>query len=376
MAGEKAFFELSSVQDPYQNFESVRNCVLELMASNSRRGVSTPSDYWSEELAGFDYVLEAGPKLVSKLRQHSFHLTGTRVYDYRSSQKKRQVAFEKKLHELRKVDTSGLFVPESPILGGFGHRIGDDLVNIDTLKFYESLIALDRAGVISDLRRLGSPLVLEIGGGWGGFGYQMRTLCPNTRYAIVDFPEVFLFSATYLMTAFPGSKVVFVTGNQGLKETDLTSHDFVFIPQEVFRAVWRQKVDLAVNMVSFQEMTSEQVRAYAEIIRDCGTTYLYSHNRDRSGHNDELTSVSEILSEIFTLRPIEVLDGEYTNLEACAPVLESTSPQIGEKRGKLERLLPKFLLRQRKKPASQLPKKKKKKKKDPLHQYRHFIGAV
>ncbi len=86
-------------------------------------------------------------------------------------------------------------MPESPRLGGFGHRLDGDLVNIDTLKFYECLIALDRCQVLSELREVDRRVtVVEIGAGWGGLAYQFKTLFPNTTYVIVDLPPTLLFS--------------------------------------------------------------------------------------------------------------------------------------------------------------------------------------
>ncbi len=278
-----------------------------------------PSDYWREELAGFDYLLEASPLLIQKLRQHTFHLTGLKTYDYRSSQVKRKEEFKQKLKELRKADSNNLFVPESPILGGFGHNLDGQLVNLDTLKFYESLIALDKGQVLSALRgQKKKPVVCEIGAGWGGFPYQLKQHVPNMTYVIVDFPEVFLFSAVYLMTAFPDSRVLFVDGKDAVKEFRETTsaYDFVFVPQESFQEIWDVPLDLAINMVSFQEMTTGQVEGYARKLWEGGVTKLYSHNRDRSGHNAQLSLVSEILSHYFELQRIVVLNGPYTDLNS------------------------------------------------------------
>jgi hypothetical protein len=47
------------------------------------------------------------------------------------------------------------------------------------LRFYECRIALDRAGVIEELRAGRRQNVLEIGAGWGGFAHQLKTMFPN-----------------------------------------------------------------------------------------------------------------------------------------------------------------------------------------------------
>src|SRR3712207_8746167 len=79
-----------------------------------------------------------------------------------------------------------------------------ELYNLDTLKFCEALIALQRGGVLGALRADGPRrVVVEVGSGWGGFAYQLKTLCPQLTIVLVDLPELFLFSGTYLRTLFP-----------------------------------------------------------------------------------------------------------------------------------------------------------------------------
>jgi hypothetical protein len=88
-----------------------------------------------------------------------------------------------KLALLRQKESKGLLVPELPLLGGFGFTIDGDLYNLDTLKFYECLIALQKAGLLGDLtaEQNDRKIVVEIGGGWGGFAYQLKTLFTDGR---------------------------------------------------------------------------------------------------------------------------------------------------------------------------------------------------
>jgi hypothetical protein len=137
------------------------------------------SAYWKEELAGFDYMFDASPLLIAKLREHTYHLTGLRSYEYREHHTDQASRFASKLRRLQEVDSSNLFVPEAPQLGGFGHRIGGRLVNLDTLRFYECLIALDRAGVISQLRGQGRHRILEIGAGMGWIRLSVEDALPQ-----------------------------------------------------------------------------------------------------------------------------------------------------------------------------------------------------
>lgn len=283
-----------------------------------RVAADTPSEYWTEELAGFDYLLDASPLMISKLRHQCYHVTGIKDYDYRSHHQARGAELLKKLSVLEQLAERELLVPENPALGGFGFERDGELFNIDTLKFFEVLIAMQRGGVLSPIREAQDrPFVVEIGAGWGGFAYQFKTVCPATTYCIVDLPELFLFSATYLRTIFPDARFVFY-GDDDVPAEDLlaSAHDadFVFVPHTAVEELRPPRLDLALNMVSFQEMTFEQVRRYANWAADSGARYLYSLNRARSPYNTQLTTVSEILSERFRLHEVPILPISYTQM--------------------------------------------------------------
>lgn len=284
------------------HYGRVRDAVLrmnELAAQGAER--DAPSAYWREELTHFEYMLDASPMVVERLRHHTHHITGVRVYEYRSNRDVMKRRFTEKLHALRRRGGDELLVWEAPDLGGFGFDADGQLFNIDTLKFYEALIALREAAVLDDFRQSTERrLVWEIGGGWGGFAYQFKTVCPNVTYVISDFPELFLYSATYLMSLFPGCSVRFFgdSPSDGLFE-DWESVDFVFVPNYWLAELQPPRVDLAVNMVSFQEMTAAQVEGYVRRAFDLEAPFLYSLNREKSAYNNEIESVSKIIGQSY-----------------------------------------------------------------------------
>jgi putative sugar O-methyltransferase len=111
---------------------------------------------------------------------------------------------------LRGLVGDSLLVPESPALGGFGYDFDGRLFNVDTIKFFEVLAGMRRSGVLASFGGSDRRMAWEIGAGWGGFAYQFKTLFPNITYVISDLPDLFLFSAVYLMTVFPEARVCFV----------------------------------------------------------------------------------------------------------------------------------------------------------------------
>jgi hypothetical protein len=294
--------------DLFVFYDHARVRILEMMKNY------TTSAYWFEEIAGFDYLFDASPLVVSKLREHCYHITGERSYTYRTHHSHKAGPFLKRLEDLKAIDKSNLLVPESPACGGFGFDSPDGMINTDTLKFYEVLIGMDRAGFLDDFKGEQSSrrAVLEIGSGWGGFAYQFNHLFKNTTYFCIDLPATLLFAAIYLRGACPDAKIV-LWGDLPPEEIfkRWQEFDFVLMPAHALDQFKPRQLDLTVNICSFQEMTTEQVTGYVDHAASLDCEKLYSLNRDRSPHNSELTLVSEILKTCYDCKIINVLPTEY-----------------------------------------------------------------
>ena len=326
----------ASVEPIYAYYKRSRDLVLGMLDEGTKYGYS---DYWREEIAGFDYLFDASPLVVAKLREHTYHITGVKSYEYRDHHAAEAPRFAAKLQRLRDLDPGGLFVPEAPGLGGFGHSIEGDLVNIDTLKSYECLIGLDRCQVLSELREVDRRVrVVEIGAGWGGLAYQFKTLFPNTTYVIVDLPPTLLFSMVYLKAMFPDSTAAIYgeTSTEALF-TGPDAPDFVFVPAFAAGDIRFPKPDLALNIASFQEMTNAQVTGYVNILADAGCERIYSLNRDRSPYNGQLSTVTELLATRYGVEAVEVLPEPYTVLATKPP--KNATPVVTDYRHVVGRLL-------------------------------------
>jgi hypothetical protein len=316
----------------YLNYERARDWVLDVKAEKSGGETTSASAYWNEELDVLEYMLDASPLVIERLREHTYTVTGLRAYDYRTGKDEAGRRFANKLDVLRRMGGDELLVPEPPILGGFGHEIDGALYNIDTLKYYEVLIGMDRGGILGAFRDAdGRKIVLEIGAGWGGFAYAFKTLFPDTTYVIVDLPELFLFSGTFLPTAFPDARLAFY-GDEGWDPGAVASADFVFVPNTALSELQLPQLDLAVNMVSFQEMTEAQVDEYVRRAYELESPFLYSLNRDRSLYNVELESVSAIIDRYYWAHEIPILPVNYMKM--------LREPKKGEGKMKLKATAP------------------------------------
>ena len=124
-----ATVEASRSAPTYRAYLEVRERVLDMM-EEAERLASRPSGYWTEEVAGLEYMLDASPLVIDRLRHHCYHLTGLLQYEYRDHHSMRRAEFAGKLAALSALDGDGVLVPESPFLGGFGHVIDGRLVNL------------------------------------------------------------------------------------------------------------------------------------------------------------------------------------------------------------------------------------------------------
>jgi putative sugar O-methyltransferase len=302
--------------DVFQYYLLARDRVLEMIEESHVRNDNV-SLYWQNELRGFEYLLDASPLIIQKLREHCFHLTGIRSYEYRKHHIHQRKKFVRMLEKLRQQDQHNLYVPEPNVLGGFGHIIDGQMVNFDTLRFYGDLIAMDRGGILDSFRedKDKRKIVLEIGAGWGGFAYVFKTLFQNTSYVIFDLPQTLLFSAVYLRAAFPSASILlFGDKPQDILFDDVQSYDFVLLPHYFFENIHKIKqLDLAINIASFQEMTSEQVNGYVSKLHDSNCPFIFSHNRDHSPHNPQLTTVSAILEKYYQVVELNGMVDVYHN---------------------------------------------------------------
>jgi hypothetical protein len=299
------------VEHAYRHYVRARDQVVRMKDRWRARPGSPdiPSRHWQERLQALEYMRDAPPHVIDRLRRHTGPITDAPDEDYGSGQGKRRQRFEEKLQALEKRGGEGLLVPEPPALGGTGFEIDGRLHNLETLRFYEALTSLKKAAVLDEFQDpSGRRLVWEIGAGWGGFAYQFKTICPDVTYVITDLPELFLFSGTYLLTMFPDARVAFA-GEQPLEDVlaRWADYDFLFLPNTALAETALPRLDLTVSMVSFQEMTGAQVEAYAKAAHDLGCPLLYSLNRDRARQNTELGRVSDIIGRYYWLHDAAVV---------------------------------------------------------------------
>lgn len=105
-----------------------------------------------------------------------------------------------------------------------------------------------------------SPVILELGGGYGGMAVKLKTFWPKAKIYLMDLPEVLAIQAFYIQSCFPEAKVAML---EDIDDGDIVSKaDFVFLPGWRMDLVPDGSVDLATNVRSMMEMSRSVINIY------------------------------------------------------------------------------------------------------------------
>lgn len=236
------------------------------------------SDSERQMVAALAHLWNASPETVATLRRWCEPITGVRAADYDCASSDLTARLKREAGFLRRQLGRELFVQEASALGGFGYSSRGERYNEDTVRFFKAMAALHDGGVLPEYRgTTRRRLVWEIGGGWGGFAHQFKTLCPNVTYVISGIPDLILVSAVYLSAVFPHARCRFYNDAspevlwRGWEETD-----FIFAPESALPALRPPQLDLTLDVMALQTMAANRVSFHVQRAFDFGSRYLCS----------------------------------------------------------------------------------------------------
>lgn len=160
-----------------------------------------------------------------------------------------------------------------------GLHLGRYLINPETASYQERMQILYRTHLLEALKRRERPTIVEIGGGFGALAFCVKRVVPQVRYVIVDLPGSLVHSGCWLAQWRPDTSIaVYQPGSA------MPGADFVLVPHTAFAATGGLTIDLAINTLSFGEMSEEIVSGYAEQIaaRLASNGALFEQKRDCS----------------------------------------------------------------------------------------------
>jgi hypothetical protein len=264
---------------------------------------STP--FWQYLSQTYSYVMELSPGNLRNLRLHTGIIDGD-LWRFRfpypqlnPDREAKLMGYEALVHGLPEEMHIG-----EPRSEGMSAPVGVEwhgrIINWNIARFQRCVADLYHAGLIGQLLLSDSPLIVEIGGGYGGLALQLTRMIPKATYITIDLPEMLFFSGVYLAAHNP-HKPIILADDQPRKS--LEPGPIVLVPNYALHTLSALKPSLVINMESFPEMTAENVREYLSFFARTLTGLLYTNNVDSHPQNPALGSLSDLLENDYAIYP-------------------------------------------------------------------------
>jgi len=242
--------------------------------------VALPSNYWGGKVNNI--LLSPEYDIINHLRLHTYVFTGMKLRDHLgTTHSPMPPNLASRFSELTKGLPKELIANPPRILGEIGWQWKGGTVNADVVAYQERLSLIYKAELYKRIKNKERPIILEIGSGYGALAYFLKQAIPQAQMILCDLPESLAMTAVYLRTTFPKHTHFIYEG----EETDEAggNADFIYIPNFIFNQWPIKSIDLAINTLSFAEMSVEQVRDYVSGIKaGIGAEgYLFEQNQDR-----------------------------------------------------------------------------------------------
>ena len=193
---------------------------------------------------------------------------------------------------------------------------------VDNLLVHPNTMLNDhRASMVADLvGHLPSPVVAEIGGGYGGFGRQWAMLGARGTYIDFDLPENLIVAAHFLASAHPDKRVkLFTDPDERLDRERLAEYDIVLMPHFMLPNLAERSVDVFMNFISLSEMSSVTIAEYLAQVARVTRGYFYQENLLDNGEGYEFYPVS-VFPAMPQFRRVFSTPSRWPFFSAASPV--------------------------------------------------------
>ena len=120
--------------------------------------------------------------------------------------------------------------------------------------------------------------IIELGGGYGKFGYYLLKNKKNYTYIDFDIPETLTLASFYLSKCFPNKKTFFYGEGKFNKYIE-KDYDLIFLPPWEVESLDSNSVNLAININSLGEMDPQTAQNYLKHIHRT-SKYFFSMNHE------------------------------------------------------------------------------------------------
>lgn len=154
----------------------------------------------------------------------------------------------------------------------------------DSLKNYRIIAEICKYLELNQLKN-----VVIIGDGYGFLGNFLKHQFPKMQIISINLGKVLYFDLVYYLKNFPNGSYKLIRDKSGIENAELGEHIYIspetniFIEAENLEKLKNQlpKVDLFLNIASFQEMNLEIIHKYFKFMRSNQNCFIYLCNRER-----------------------------------------------------------------------------------------------
>jgi hypothetical protein len=194
-------------------------------------------------------------------------------------------------------------------------------VNVDGAVVHGDTLMNDyRAeAVLRLVRNVERPVILDLGGGFGGFCQQLMQHQSHGVYIGIDLPENLLVASYFLMVSQPTKRVLlYESAEQPLDAETLAQYDIVLLPNFMLPAIDAASVDVFTNFISLSEMNYETIAEYLRQVDRVCRGYFYHENLLDNGDNYEFYPVPAF-PELVNFTPISSAPSRWSFFSPNSP---------------------------------------------------------
>ena len=130
---------------------------------------------------------------------------------------------------------------------------------------------------VNRLAECDQPVVVELGGGYGGMAYFLLRDSAKITYVDFDLPENLALTSYYLLRAFPTLKVA-LYGEEELNGDTLRGFRVVLMPNFEIENLPNDSADVVFNSYSLAEMSAEAINKYIKHMTRISKRYFLHVN--------------------------------------------------------------------------------------------------
>ena len=270
---------------------------------------------WREAIEFLRYVLYLPPHELPRLRMHCGLFTGEIPWQYwhiadtmNPDELADRTGYRTMIQDLPK--SYRISEPLNPYIPRpMGLTFEGSVINFDVARFQSVVTNLYLTGELKRLEQKAEQerlCIVEIGSGYGAAALHLsRLLHRKATFVLVDMPEILMFAGAYIHTHLKNATIKLAVNEKDLKAYIAQDCDVVMVPSFCKSALHGLPgVDLAINLLSFQEMNMDEVTAYCDLLAPKLTGIFYSDNIDSHTLNkDSKIPLSKIFERYGTVYP-------------------------------------------------------------------------